>query len=107
MQEISRTYLQKQNYFRYVDGKLVEEEEANEPENVTEKVSQEFTQKTDLLLEYIEKTYLADGFVDTEEGRRVLAKMNMGSGQAPDEKKVMEYGFDAIFMGDKDSDSKK
>ena len=43
----------------------------------------------------------------SEEGRRVLAKMNMGSGQAPDEKKVMEYGFDAIFMGDKDSDSKK
>ena len=41
----------------------------------TEKVSQEFTEKTDLLLEYIERTYLADGFVDTEEGRRVMAKI--------------------------------
>merc|ERR1719483_621867 len=72
----------------------------------TEKVSQEFTEKTDLLLEYIERTYLADGFVDTEEGRRVMAKINLGAngGQA-DEKKVMEYGFDAIFMeGDNKSE---
>ena len=53
----------------------------------------------------IERTYLADGFVDTEEGRRVMAKINLGSnnGQA-DEKKVMEYGFDAIFMGDNKSE---
>ena len=71
----------------------------------TEKVSQEFTQKTDLLLDYIERTYLADGFVETEEGKRVLAKMSMGNAGAPtDEKKVMEYGFDAIFMsGGRDS----
>ena len=71
----------------------------------TERVSQEFTEKTDLLLEYIERTYLADGFVDTEEGRRVMAKMSLGTngGQA-DEKKVMEYGFDAIFMGDNKSE---
>merc|ERR1719510_984788 len=73
----------------------------------TEKVSQEFTQKTDLLLDYIERTYLADGFVETEEGKRVLAKMSMGNAGAPtDEKKVMEYGFDAIFMSG-GSDSKK
>ena len=64
-------------------------------------MSQEFTEKTDLLLAYIEQTYLKEGFVDTEEGRRVMAKMSLGSngGQA-DEKKVMEYGFDAIFMGE-------
>ena len=67
----------------YVDPDTVKEEEDLEPENVTEKVSQEFTQKTDLLLEYIEKTYLAEGFIDTEEGKRVLAKMSVGTGQAP------------------------
>merc|ERR1719273_1661897 len=92
----------------YVDKKKDNEGENPDEDQAsgTEKVSQEFTEKTDLLLEYIERTYLADGFVDTEEGRRVMAKINLGAngGQA-DEKKVMEYGFDAIFMeGDNKSE---
>ena len=64
----------------YSDQKSQEDEELLDEASGTEKVSQEFTQKTDLLLDYIERTYLADGFVDTEEGKRVLAKMSMGSG---------------------------
>ena len=62
---------------KYADPNEVKEEIAQDPENVTEQVSQEFTQKTDLLLDYIDKTYLAEGFVDTEEGKQVLAKMSM------------------------------
>ena len=38
-------------------------EEGGDQASGTEKVSQEFTEKTDLLLEYIERTYLADGYV--------------------------------------------
>ena len=80
---------------KYANPNEVKEEIAQDPENVTEKVSQEFTQKTDLLLDYIEKTYLAEGFVDTEEGKRVLAKMSMGGGQAPVSifKKKKRYGL--------------
>ena len=37
-------------------------EEGGDQASGTEKVSQEFTEKTDLLLEYIERTYLADGY---------------------------------------------
>ncbi len=66
-------------------------------------MSQDFTEKTDLLLDYIERTYLAEGFVDTEEGRRVMAKMSLGAnGGSADEKKVKAYGFDAIFMQEDD-----
>jgi len=55
-----------------------------------------------MLLNYIERTYLADGFSDTEEGRRIISKMAMArlSQDPKDEKKVMEYGFDAIFQKD-------
>ncbi len=43
---------------------------------------------------------MADGFADSEEGRRLISKMTKAkpsSHDAKDEKKVMEYGFDAIF----------
>ena len=56
-----------------------------------------------MLLEYIERTYLADGFADSEEGRKMMSKMAASRPQA-DEKKVMEYGFDALFMGDNNKD---
>jgi hypothetical protein len=60
-----------------------------------------------MLLDYIERTYLADGFADSEEGRRIIAKMSKpkvgGQGQdSKDEKKVMEIGFDAIFQNNTD-----
>ena len=68
----------------------------------TLQVSKDFTEKTDMLLDYIERTYLADGFADSEEGRRIISKMAKAKiGHEPkDEKKVMEYGFDAIFQKD-------
>ena len=65
-----------------------------------DKVSKDFAEKTDHLLAYIEKTYLADGFADSEEGRKLISKMakaKINSHDTKDEKKVMEYGFDAIF----------
>ena len=66
-----------------------------------DKVSKDFAEKTDHLLAYIEKTYLADGFADSEEGRKLISKMTKakinGTHDTKDEKKVMEYGFDAIF----------
>ena len=81
------------------------DEELEDEANGTEKTSQEFTEKTDMLLEYIERTYLADGFAESEEGRQIMAKMAAGKRPpAPDEKKVMEYGFDAIFMGNENKE---
>ena len=68
-----------------------------------DKVSKDFAEKTDLLLDYIEKTYLADGFVDSEEGKKIVSKMTkakINTHDVKDEKKVMEYGFDAIFTKD-------
>ena len=104
----------------YVGDENQDAEEEEDEADTTERISDNFTQKTDRLLDYITRTYLADGFIETEEGKRVLAKMSIANG-APavrlqnstkntemylihllqDEKKVMEYGFDAIFMGDK------
>jgi hypothetical protein len=66
-------------------------------------VSKDFAEKTDILLDYIERTYLADGFADSEEGRRIISKMGKAkivSHDTKDEKRVMEYGFDAIFQKD-------
>ena len=70
-------------------------------ENPTETVSEEFTQKTDALLQYISKTYLADGFVDTEEGKRMMEKMEKSFsnlGDAINAAKKKEIGFDTLFM---------
>lgn len=65
----------------------------------TDKVSEDFTQKTDALLQYIKSTYLADGFMDNEESKRMLAKMNGGAGVSEEESnKVAGLGFDALFM---------
>jgi hypothetical protein len=45
---------------------------------------------------------LADGFADSEEGRRIISKMTKAkiTHEPKDEKKIMEYGFDAIFQND-------
>ena len=66
------------------------EEEEQDP---TEEVSKDFTAKTDQLLKYIEQTYL-DGFVD-DNGENFMKKMKNSD---PDDKKIMNYGFDALFM---------
>ena len=63
----------------YVGDENEAEEEEDEAET-TERISDNFTQKTDRLLDYITRTYLADGFIETEEGKRVLAKMSISNG---------------------------
>ena len=63
----------------YVGEENQEEEEEDEAD-ATERISENFTQKTDRLLDYITRTYLADGFIETEEGKRVLAKMSIANG---------------------------
>ena len=70
-------------------------------ENPTETVSEEFTQKTDALLQYISNTYLTDGFVDSEEGKRMMEKMEKSFsnlGDAINAAKKKEIGFDTLFM---------
>ena len=48
-------------------------------------------------IRYIESTYL-DGLIDDkEEGAKLIDKMKAVN-EDPKEKKVMEYGFDALFM---------
>lgn len=60
---------------------------------------QDFTQKTDLLLKYVEQNYLG-GMMD-EDSAKLLNKLKAKSNQGPEDKKVMEYGFDAIFSTEK------
>ena len=70
-------------------------------DNPTENVSEEFTQKTDALLQYISKTYLTEGFAETEEGKRMMEKMEKSFsrlGDAINEAKKKEIGFDTLFM---------
>ena len=77
-------------------------------EDPTETVSEEFTQKTDALLQYISKTYLADGFVDSEEGKRMMEKMEKSFSNLGDDinaAKKKEIGFDTLFM-EEDEDKK-
>ena len=63
------------------------------PSDSTGEVSVDFSNKTDELLKYIEDTYLS-GFIDNENAA-FMEKMKLSS---PDDKKIMDYGFDALFM---------
>ena len=62
-------------------------------------MSENFSNKTAELLRYIESTYL-DGFLDNDNSSKVIDKMKMAE-LDDDEKKVMDYGFDALFQGKK------
>ena len=64
----------------YVGDENQNAEEEEDEADTTERISDNFTQKTDRLLDYITRTYLADGFIETEEGKRVLAKMSIANG---------------------------
>ena len=78
-------------------------------ETPTEAVSEEFTQKTDALLQYISRTYLADGFVDSEEAKRIMEKMEKSFGNLGDEinaARKKEIGFDTIFMEEDEEEEK-
>ena len=64
----------------YVGDEADQENEEEDEADTTDRISDNFTQKTDRLLDYITRTYLADGFIETEEGKRVLAKMSIANG---------------------------
>ena len=61
-------------------------------------VSTDFSQKTDALLDYIKRVYLADGFMSSEEGKKLLNKMELSE---EDSDKMKNIGFDALFMSEK------
>ena len=65
------------------------------PQEITNKVSAEFSEKTDLLLKYVEDTYLS-GKMD-QETKEYLSKMKHAKKFKPSNKKKAEYGFDALF----------
>jgi hypothetical protein len=65
------------------------------PQDKTEKVSAEFSEKTNSLLKYVEDTYL-NGKMD-EETKQYIAKMKQAENFKPNNKKKAEYGFDALF----------
>ena len=64
-------------------------------QDVTEKVSSEFSAKTNLLLKYVEETYLSENM---DQGtKNFIAKMKQAEKFKPNNKKKAEYGFDALF----------
>ena len=77
-----------------------ETKEDQEERDKTEKTSQNFSEKTDQLLTFIEQNYL-DG-MSSKDSSKLLSKLkSQSNGDAIEEKKVMEKGFDAIFSADK------
>merc|ERR1712062_1036 len=80
----------------YRDPNAIQEEDKVTDEEKTEEISKNFTDKTNLLFEYIEKTYF-DGDLD-EETMRLIQKMHEAENYQPSEKKKVEYGFEAIFL---------
>ena len=85
-----------QSIIFYRDPNAIQEEDKVTDEEKTEEVSKNFTNKTNLLFEYIEKTYF-DGDLD-EETMRLIQKMHDAENYQPSEKKKVEYGFEAIFL---------
>ena len=69
------------------------EEDATEK---TQRVASEFSNKTNQLLDYIEGTYL-NGNMDPET-KQYIDKMKAEHSFNPKDKKVAEYGFDALFL---------
>ncbi|XP_059084074.1 uncharacterized protein LOC131881274 [Tigriopus californicus] len=83
----------------YADGSQDMDDDGDDSDNerdATGRTSKEFSQKTDKLLDYIEKTYLNVHLDD--ESARLISKFKSKSDV--EEKKVMDYGFDALFMNE-------
>ena len=76
-------------------------EQPKEPEDATEKtqrIASDFSNKTHLLLDYVEGTYL-NGNLDPET-KKYIDKMRQEHQFNPKDKKVAEYGFDALFLNE-------
>merc|ERR1719186_1254802 len=80
------------------DGDEEEKEDGEEDENDENKISDEFSTKTNQLLEYIEKTYLK-GFVANDDQRKSIVNKMRKAGN-PDQAVALEYGFDSLFGGE-------
>ena len=74
------------------DDDLQNGEDEDEDGCPTEAISKDFNAKTDMLLKYIEATYLS-GFLD-DNGEKVVNKMKKSD---PGDRKIIDYGFDALF----------
>ena len=57
------------------DGDEEEKEDGEEDENDENKISDEFSTKTNQLLEYIEKTYLKGFVANDDQGKSIVNKM--------------------------------
>ena len=73
--------------------------EGGEPDDGEGEVSSDFSKKTDALLEYIKRVYLADGFMSSEEGKKLLSKMELSEEES---EKMKNIGFDALFMNNEE-----
>jgi len=74
--------------------------EGGEPDDGEGEVSTDFSKKTDALLEYIKRVYLADGFMSSEEGKKLLSKMELSEEES---EKMKNIGFDALFMNNEEN----
>ena len=91
IREVVGTTLAKpiKNKYRDIDDDDIDDSDREDMDQ-TEKTSENFSKKTDQLMDYINSTYFADGM--SEEDRKMMEKM-----KRPD-KKIMDYGFDAVFQ---------
>ena len=74
----------------------VDSEEEEDATEKTERVATDFSEKTNLLLDYVEGTYL-NGNLDPET-KKYIDKMRAEQKFKVKDKKVAEYGFDALFL---------
>ena len=51
-------------------------------------------------MEYIKRVYLADGFMSSEEGKKLLSKMELSEEES---EKMKNIGFDALFMNNEEN----
>merc|ERR1712013_510662 len=80
---------------KYIEESEKEEEEDESVEN--KPMGTEFSDKTNQLLNYIEKTYLKDLDKMDPKGRNIIEKMKLAENSQM--AKAMDYGFDNIFTG--------
>ena len=82
---------------RDLDGNgIPDDEEGPDNEEAVEKsLPVEFSDKTNQLLDYIEKTYLKGMVGAAGDGKNILEKMKLAENSQ--KAKAMDYGFDNIF----------
>ena len=78
-----------------LDGNgIPDDQEGNGPEE-EKSLPEEFSDKTNQLMDYIEKTYLKGMVGAVGDGKQILEKMKLAENS--NKAKAMDYGFDNIF----------